>query len=592
VPHAEPFRAEPVEQLSAQLLAANARYARCWERGVRLGLFVEFVPGNESKDECATRLHGAAINQSRVALCPNCNRDALKRVASIHECHLSSFGYTFALTPAGAVNTSFHSGLVRPSALREVLQRSLPSTPRLAPPRMDVIMLVNDQTSCLEGARGADAARPGTVGSDCSNSSGVVVGMGLREAQIFHQIQSLGFRVHRVGVGSARSWISRMQGCLRWRLRAVVAFHTTLGIDARHSAHQTYRTRQFRNSTDARRYWNHLPVDTLRSSATTNESYPTEQLDIAIDRLRAVLTPWLLVVATDDVHQYRIMDTMSPHDPSRLAVRDWLVRRERHIYTSADAVLTVSEQDAQTIARLTSGVRSRPVHIQVLPYAPDVSAGPTVPRSERRGGILFVGQSHPVAVSSLRWFLKEVLPIISRGLQSHQGSGGVGCCTSSPLFTLAGQGNWKSLVPNTNLMAVLGKVTQDELESLYANAKVFVTPQHMTNPSGVSTKAINAIGRGLPVVTTSLVDIGLPPTFAQAVRVGANASTFASHVLKLLVDASAWSAQQKAGRMLLDKQKIERAQSSALRTVLTLSSTASTFGKEGGKGPSPCPSPP
>ena len=535
-------RLRPGQKLAPQLLSSNARYAVCWERGVPLGGF-ELALGNSSEDECASRRKGSPARRSQAL-----NRDMLQRAALHHGCHLSSFGYTFTLTRTGAVDTSFQPGLVRPNALREALPRNLPWTPRLAPPRMDVIVLeARNRRGC-------------TVGLDCEDRSAIKLGMNLRQAQIVGKLQSLGFQVHLVGGQNALGWIQRMEGCLRWRLRAVVVLYTTLGIDAQRFAAKGAN-------------WTSLPLHTRRSDVTSNSiaRYPGELLDIAINRLKGISHGATTVVVTDDVHHHRIVDTLFRDDTR--AVQDWLMRKERRIYTTADSALTISDQDAQTIARLVGEGHSQAVH--VLPYAPDTVARRVIPYEERRGGILFVGNTHPVAVRSMKWFLDQVLPIITSGLQSqYQSRGSVGCCTSSPLFTLAGHGRrWQKLEADPKLVVVRDSVTPDELERLYVNAKVFVAPNQMTHPSGISTKAINAIARGLPVVTTSLMDAGLPPTPAgqvPAVRVGADASAFASHVLELLVDASAWSAQQKAGSSFLDRQAPERAQLSVLRTVLAL----------------------
>ena len=418
LPHAELSRAEPEKhELTAHLLSSNDRYARCWGLGVPLGSF-EFAVSESSS--CSTMLKlqksfGSARNESLWR-----NRDVLQRAASLHECHISSFGYSFTLAPSGAVETSFQPALVRPSALIEALQRSLPSAPRRAPPRLDVVVLqMDDQRGC-------------TLGLDCSeDASAISGGMKLRQAQIISKLQSQGFQVHLIGGASAFSWIERMEGCLRWRLRAVVALHTALTM---------YTKRHVAKGGVTARDWANLPVDTQEACASCIQpvrelvaQYPGELLDIAINRLGAITRDWTLVAVTDDIHHYRIMDATREETPGRLAMQDWLKRRETRIYSAADSVLAISEQDVQTIARLIGEDRSPAV--RVFPYAPDVTPTWQIPYDDRNGGVLYVGTSHPVAKRSVMWFIHKVLPIISSGLQSH----GVSCCTSSPLFTLAGR---------------------------------------------------------------------------------------------------------------------------------------------------------
>ena len=544
LPHAELSRAGPLEpELAAQLRSSNERYARCWGLGVRLGSF-EFALSNSS--ECATQQK----SENGLEGSPSLNRDVLRRAASLYECHISSFGYTLTLGRSGNVDTRFQPDLVRPSALIEAMQRNLPSAPRRAPPRSDVIVLkMYNQTGC-------------TAGLDCREDGQPMLGMALREAQIVAQLQSQGFRVHLVGGASAFSWIERMEGCLRWRLRAIVALHTVLGMVTR---------KHFAYVTD----WTNLPIATQQDCASCSQrvhtlvgQYPGQLLDMAINKLKAITRDWTLVAVTDDIHYHRIWDAARKDALHTPDMQKWLWRRERHIYSAADSVLVISEQDGQTIAGLLGENHSQAIH--VFPYAPDVvtSNHDAISFDDRSGGILYVGSNHPVARRSVEWFIEQVLPIISRGLQSR----GVSCCNSCSLFTLVGQGWDKMHVgQDQSLVAVRDRVPQAELELMYSKAKVCVAPQHMERPSGIATKVINAIARGLPVVTTSLVDVGLPPSSAgqHPVRVAQDASGFALHVLELLSNVSAWSAQQRAGSTFLDRQDIGHAQSSALRLALT-----------------------
>ena len=83
-----------------------------------------------------------------------------------------------------------------------------------------------------------------------------------------------------------------------------------------------------------------------------HEEFPGERLDAFVSQLRAkVGHEWRVVVMTDDVHHLRIEDTFPP-SVQRDALQKWLRRRESYIYSSADSVLAITEQDRQTITSL------------------------------------------------------------------------------------------------------------------------------------------------------------------------------------------------------------------------------------------------
>ena len=113
----------------------------------------------------------------------------------------------------------------------------------------------------------------------------------------------------------------------------------------------------------------------------------------------------------------------------------WMRRQEVRVYSQADAVATVSAHDAAWILGhleaaslvdpddLPEGFGGRPSReVGVLPFiawpAPPADATPDATPLGRRQGLLYVGVAHTAASQSMRWFLREVHPLIQTKLRA------------------------------------------------------------------------------------------------------------------------------------------------------------------------------
>ena len=205
-----------------------------------------------------------------------------------------------------------------------------------------------------------------------------------------------------------------------------------------------------------------------------------------------------------------------------------------------------------------------------MPYAPDVQlSGAPTPFANRSGSILYVGTAHPVAITSVEWLVHKVLPVLYSHLQRLPQSEQL---SLQPLV-LVGSGWAKHLkhgFDQEEHVTLAGSVSQEELERLYSEAKVLLAPQFMTHPSGVATKVVNALSRGLPIVTTSHADVGLPEASSgqMPVRTAKSVPMFVAQIIDLLTNSTAWLQQQRDGFDFLDGHDISRIQLNALRRVL------------------------
>lgn len=204
--------------------------------------------------------------------------------------------------------------------------------------------------------------------------------------------------------------------------------------------------------------------------------------------------------------------------PERRAV--WEARRrtalavERLILAMADDVVVLSEKDA---ALLSSRGRAR-VHVvpPPIPGSPRPERSDLQPTAEPR--LLFVGfMARWANEEGMHWFVTEVLPRIRAELPGAR-------------MAVAGGGLRDHVVEEleNSEIEVLGFV--EDLEALYNAADVVVVP--LLSGAGVKFKVVEALVRGVPVVTTSVGNEGIHP--ADAARVADDPQDFANAVLDVV----------------------------------------------------------
>ena len=85
--------------------------------------------------------------------------------------------------------------------------------------------------------------------------------------------------------------------------------------------------------------------------------------------------------------------------------------RELNAYAASDAVLTVSQKEAD----LVNDFVNAPSHAYVIPLMEDLPPS-TLAFAERKG-ILFIGNfRHPPNVEAVKYFCREVLPLINESV--------------------------------------------------------------------------------------------------------------------------------------------------------------------------------
>jgi glycosyltransferase involved in cell wall biosynthesis len=206
----------------------------------------------------------------------------------------------------------------------------------------------------------------------------------------------------------------------------------------------------------------------------------------------------LVVCDTVDVHfvrELRQAELAGDDEARRRAER--LRELELQVYRQSDLVVTVTAEDAETLAR--AGVRTRTA---VVPNVHDVA--PPGPGFDARSGLVFVGNfAHAPNVDAAAWLAREIMPRVTKLLPGARLL--IAGANPTPEVTaLAGPGvNVVGWVPHT--------------APLLARARVSVAPLRFG--AGMKGKVGEALAHGLPVVTTSIGAEGMALVHGQHVLI-------------------------------------------------------------------------
>lgn len=198
--------------------------------------------------------------------------------------------------------------------------------------------------------------------------------------------------------------------------------------------------------------------------------------------------------------------------------------RERSGFQAADLCITIKASDAEKIHEIAPAVQTLTIPPLIKPL-PAIKAPPNLePRA------LFVGGNFKANQDALRWFIESVWPQVIQEVPSAR---------------LRIVGRIAASVPNVSESVVrVGFV--DNLQFEYDQAAVSVAPMRVG--SGVNVKVVEALGAGVPVVTTACGADGLPPWPGQVLTLADAPTQFADAVIRLL----------GAGREIGLREKVRR----------------------------------
>lgn len=214
-----------------------------------------------------------------------------------------------------------------------------------------------------------------------------------------------------------------------------------------------------------------------------NKPGPANQFLTAIWRL----THAAIIYQCHDLHYLRLRRKSEIENDQELMERSFNVEKaEEFIFSSSDVVLTFSHAEELLIKEK---VPHKAV-ITVPLYFFDHIEHARSDFSERQG-LLFVGScGHAPNLDAMRWFSREVFPRIRQQLPDMF----LNVVGANPPAEIAKL--------NSDSIRVLGKVSDAELDKLYASSKLSVVPLRFG--AGVKGKVIESLYHGVPVISTAV----------------------------------------------------------------------------------------
>jgi sugar transferase (PEP-CTERM/EpsH1 system associated) len=207
-------------------------------------------------------------------------------------------------------------------------------------------------------------------------------------------------------------------------------------------------------------------------------------------------------------------------------------RYELEITKSFDWATVVSPFDQDYLLK-----QDATLNLSVVPMGVDLEYfQPTT--TEPQPHLLFTGtMSYFPNSDAVLYFTQEIFPIIRK---------------ARPEITFYIVGNYPpqqiQQLANGQDIVVTGHVP--DTRPYFEKASVFVAP--LRSGSGMQAKNLEAMGMGVPVVTTSIGALGLDANVGQDLLIADTPDTFAKHVINLIEDPSHRQTVGNAGRKLVE----------------------------------------
>ncbi|MGC8490402.1 MAG: glycosyltransferase [Syntrophobacteraceae bacterium] len=255
-----------------------------------------------------------------------------------------------------------------------------------------------------------------------------------------------------------------------------------------------------------------------------------------------------IVIDTVDIHFLReLRGAQLSRNPVDMRRAESTRKTELAVYTRADALITVTEKDWQSIETYMPA-KSHFV-IPNIHSAPDRLQQPST-----RSGLLFIGSfDHLPNVDALLYFVKEILPLI-RAVIPNITLEAVGVNPPESIQDLRNQG-----------VTVTGYVASTEPYLL--KARVSIAP--LRYGAGMKGKIGEAMAYGLPVVTTSVGAEGMGLEHGKTAFIADTPAEFAQEVVKLCSDDDLWRIISENAQRCARLNYSPRVVATAIHTMMT-----------------------
>lgn len=241
-----------------------------------------------------------------------------------------------------------------------------------------------------------------------------------------------------------------------------------------------------------------------------------------IDAIERLAPHARVVYYGHDLHFARLQQQYEVSGEAEHKIRaDKAKALEMALWERSDIVLYPSQEEADIVAGLVPGTVSRAIQA----YCFD-DFGASEASLPSRSDLLFVaGFGHPPNEDAAVWLVKSILPLVRQSYPSVR------------LYLVGSNPTEQVRALESDHVIVTGYVEDKVLHDFYAHCRVAVVPLRFG--AGIKSKVVEALQRGVPLVTTSIGAQGLDGV-GEVAYVTENESSLAQRIIELLHDDQAW----------------------------------------------------
>ncbi|MBK6508276.1 MAG: glycosyltransferase [Haliea sp.] len=200
-------------------------------------------------------------------------------------------------------------------------------------------------------------------------------------------------------------------------------------------------------------------------------------------------------------------------DTHRVAAENWK-QRELAVFKDFDKIYYPSQVEVDLVAEIAPEVDASAIPLYLMESS---EIEPYI--WQDRADILFVGGfNHSPNVDAICWFVEEILPLV------------IAACPNIKLNVVGSKAPASVQSLASKHVIIHGYLTDDELAEQYRRTRVVAVPLRFG--AGVKGKVLEALQRGVPLVTTGIGAEGLPESDV-AVNVKETAADFAQELIEI-----------------------------------------------------------
>ncbi|MBJ2156941.1 glycosyltransferase [Variovorax sp. IB41] len=245
--------------------------------------------------------------------------------------------------------------------------------------------------------------------------------------------------------------------------------------------------------------------------------------------LRAKAPATRVLFANVDLHYLReTRAAETANDMQALFAAQLTKKKELEMFAHADASFIHTQFEQEVIQKALPLPLD---NLVVLPWIAEVYR--ETPGFSARADVMFLGNfPHTPNVDSVLFFVKSIWPELLPSLPPHAKLLVVGNKPPAEVLALA-----------SDRVIVTGFV--EELEPYFQASRVFVAP--LRYGAGIKGKLVTALAHGVPSVATNIAAEGIAHAQDEHLSIADDPLQFASEVLRIYGDESAWNCMREAG---------------------------------------------